>query len=448
MPMVKPSYKTSTWGDAVRRFLVRLVVLAALLTATGVYMLWGKWPLFPDPDAPRVLYEVPEKTTARALVKDLHEQKLIAWPSALRFVLRVTGWETRIRAGYYYLSPRNSVMEIAMKLTSGEMATRAMTIPEGKASWEIFGIVDNYFPLDSLVFDSLVNSREFAASLGVESPTLEGYLYPDTYVVPWKLSERDLLAMLVGRFQEVLAELDLEDNEFVQKHGVHGLVTLASIVEKEAAVRREQRRIAGVFHNRLRKGWSLGADPTVRYAVRKMTATLRKDDLAVNSPYNTRRFTGLPPGPIANPGEAALRATLNPEKTRMMFFVAKDDGSREHFFTETYAEHNKYKDIAAQNRARLKLLAAQRADSLAAAALAAAAEQAADTAAERAENRQDKTAAGPAVAGEERARPRETKIQEPRDAKNAAGRETRLQETAPGPAARNARARESTKVTP
>jgi len=366
MAMVKASYKTKSWNVGLRSLIVKAVVVFALMGAAGAYVLWGKWPPVHDADAPRVLYEVPGDISAGALVEDLHRQKLIAWPWALRLVLRVTGWERQLRAGYYYLAPRNSVMEVAVKLTSGEMATRAMTIPEGKASWEIFGILDNYFPLDKAVFDSLVDSPEFAASLGVKSPSLEGYLYPDTYIVPWKLTEQDLLAMLVNRFHEVLGGMDLEDNAFVQKHGVHGLVTLASIVEKEAAVRREQRLIAGVFHNRLRLGWSLGADPTVRFAVRKMTATLRKDDLAINSPYNTRRFVGLPPGPICSPGEAALRATLNPEKTRMMFFVAKDDGSREHFFTQTYAEHNKYKDIAAENRARFKALAAQRADSLAA----------------------------------------------------------------------------------
>jgi UPF0755 protein len=370
MAMVKPSYKTKSWNVGIRSLIAKAVVVFALMGATGAYVLWGKWPPVSDADTPRVLYEVPGKISARALVEDLHKQKLIAWPWALRLVLRLTGWETKIRAGYYYLAPHNSVMDVAVKLTSGEMATRALTIPEGKASWEIFGILDNYFPLDKVVFDSLVNSREFAASLGVESPTLEGYLYPDTYIVPWKMTEQDLLAMLVNRFHEALGALDLEDNAFVQKHGVHGLVTLASIVEKEAAVRREQRMIAGVFHNRLRLGWSLGADPTVRFAVRKMTSTLRKDDLAINSPYNTRRFIGLPPGPICSPGLLALNATLNPQKTRMMFFVAKDDGSREHFFTETYAEHNKYKDIAAQNRARYKALAAQRADSLASATAA------------------------------------------------------------------------------
>src|SRR5690606_37825777 len=148
--------------------------------------------------------------------------------------------------------------------------------PEGERRWGIFGFLNNYFLRDALVCDSLVSAREFAASLGVDAPGLEGYLYPDTYVVPWKLKEKDLLAMLVNRFHEVVATMPLEDNDFIEEYGIHGLVTLASIVEKEAAVRREQRRIAGVFHNRLRKGWSLGADPTVRFAVRKMTATLRR----------------------------------------------------------------------------------------------------------------------------------------------------------------------------
>ena len=354
--------------SGVGRLLFRATAVLALAAAFGLFLLWGKWPLPAsggDGAEARILYEVPESTTAARLVADLHEKKLIGFPRVLKLVLRATGWETRIRAGYYYLPPRNSVMGIARKLTFGEMATRAMTIPEGKASWEIFGILKKYFPLDSAVFESLVYSPEFTRSLGVEADNLEGYLYPDTYTVPWKLKEADVIRLMVTRFHEVLADMPVEESEFVEKYGVHGLVTLASIVEKEAAVRREQKQIAGVFHNRLRKGWSLGADPTVRFAVRKMTAPLRKNDLGINSPYNTRRFTGLPPGPICSPGEAALRATLQPAQTRMMFFVAKDDGSREHFFTETYAEHNKYKEIAAQNRVRMRELAALRADSLA-----------------------------------------------------------------------------------
>src|SRR5690606_12715039 len=231
--------------------------------------------------------------------------------------------------------------------------------------------------------------------------------------------EKHALAMAANRFHELIADMPLEDNAVIRKHGVRGLVTLAPIVEKEAAARREQRRIAGVFHNRLRKGWSLGADPTVRFAVRKMTATLRRDDLAINSPYNTRRFRGLPPGPICSPGEDALRATLNPEKTTMMFFVAKDDGSREHFFTETYAEHNRYKDIAAGNRARQRTLAV---------AGGAPATEGADTLAPGA--RQDKTVAGPDL--ETAPTPAgASKLREPalQEGKPVRGRDQRIVET-------------------
>lgn len=335
-----------------------LLLLPALFVA---YTLWGRpISLLDTANTPRVLYEVPEDIAASALVRDLHERKLIAFPNALKAVLRVTGWETRIRSGFYYLRPSNSVMDIARKLTSGEMATRTVTITEGKTVWETYSALKPYFPLDSLVFDSLANSPEFARSMGIDAPGLEGYLYPDTYVVPWRLGEDDILRIMAGRFQKVLAGLPVEENAFVGKHGIHGLVTLASIVEKEAAVRREQSLIAGVFHNRLREGWSLGADPTIRYALRKLSGPLRSSELNVNSPYNTRRFRGLPPGPVCSPSESTLKATLEPKETPMMFFVAKNDGSREHYFSETYAQHNRYRRRAAENRANARRQLAQR----------------------------------------------------------------------------------------
>jgi UPF0755 protein len=344
---------------------MRAAVGAALLFAGLLFLLYGRMPAIGEEASHRVLYEVPENMPAAVLVQDLHDKNLIAFPEVLTLVFRVTGWEKRIRAGYYYLPSRNSVMGIARKLTSGQMATRVVTLPEGLTSWEIFAILKRSFPsLDLETFESLVESPEFARSLGVDAPTLEGYLFPDTYAVPFKLSERDILTLMVARFHEVTAELD-KDSYIVEKHGLHGWVTLASIVEKEAAVNREQRRIAGVFTNRLKQGWSLGADPTVRFALRKLTGPLRSADLNISSPYNTRRFRGLPPGPVCSPGESALRATLNPEKTRMMFFVAKDDGSREHFFSVTYAEHNRLKEQAAINRELYRERLQRQEDSLA-----------------------------------------------------------------------------------
>ncbi len=306
-----------------------------------------------SPQTVEVLYEVPRNIGLSALAKDLAAKGLIGNARYFNLYLRLTRMDKRIRAGFYFLPASNSIYALAHRLTSGRMATKTITIPEGKASWEIYSILSGHYELDSLVFDSLVHNRDFAIRVGMDSNGLEGYLFPDTYVLPWELTEAEALLILSRRFKQVLGELDTAEAPIL-KHGLHGLVTLASIVEKEAAVESEQRLIAGVFWNRLEKGWTLGADPTVRYAIRKLTGPLYVSELNSNSPYNTRKFAGLPPGPICSPGRGALRATLNPLSTDMMYFVAKDDGSREHFFSKNGGEHNRFKAEAAANRKKQK----------------------------------------------------------------------------------------------
>lgn len=302
-----------------------------------------------DPVSGDVLYEVLPKVSLANLAQDLQYKGLIPNATVFRLFLRVSGQDKKIRAGYFYIRPSNSVLEMTFKLTSGKMATQVVTIPEGKTSWETYGILRARFPLDSLRFDSLVHSPEFAKACHVDAPSLEGFLFPDTYVLPWKVTERDVLKVMAKRFQDVTREFDLRTDMY-RKYGQVGWITLASIVEKEAAVAAEQSPIAGVFYNRLTQGWSLGADPTVRFAVRKPTGPLFVSDLNCDSPYNTRKFTGLPPGPICNPGRGALLAALNPMQTDKMYFVAKDDGSREHFFSVDNSNHVHFKDVAASNR--------------------------------------------------------------------------------------------------
>jgi UPF0755 protein len=302
-----------------------------------------------DPVTGDVLYEVPPKASLHALSADLQSKGLIPNAAAFRIVLRLTRKDKKIRAGYFYVRPSNSILDMMNKLTSGKMATQIVTLPEGKASWEIYSILKSKFPLDSLRFDSLVHSAEFARACGIAAPDLEGYLFPDTYVLPWRVTERDVIKVMVKHFLAVVGQFNLATPMY-EKYGQRGWLTLASIVEKEAAVPTEQNPIAGVFYNRLMQGWSLGADPTVRFAVRKPTGPLFVSDLNSDSPYNTRKFTGLPPGPICNPGRGALRAALNPMRTDKMYFVAKDDGSREHFFSVANSDHVKYKDVAAANR--------------------------------------------------------------------------------------------------
>ena len=348
--------KRGKGGSFFGRIVLPLLILGGL-SLYALYLLTQKsrpktpaeTGLVSNPAAGTVLYEVPRHISLSALAHDLQSKGLIPNATVFRIFLRVSGRDKKIRAGYYYVNPSNSAMDMAWKLTSGKMATCLVTIPEGKTSWEIFSILKARFPLDSTAWDSLVHSPAFAAACQVKSPTLEGYLFPETYTLPLRISEADLIKVMVRRFREVTREFELK-SPMVEKYGAHGWLTLASIVEKEAAVPAEQDLIAGVFYNRLNQGWSLGADPTVRFALRKLTGPLYVSELDNNSPYNTRKFIGLPPGPICNPGKGALKAALNPMATPMMFFVAKDDGSREHFFSIDFPGHNRFKAEAAANR--------------------------------------------------------------------------------------------------
>jgi UPF0755 protein len=334
-----------------------LLALAALVVVGTLYLLTMKSQPNPkafsglesDPATGNVLYEVPPKVALQTLSQDLADKGLIPNATVFKFFLRLTKQDKKIRAGYYYVKTSNSVMEMASKLTAGKQATRTVTVPEGKTSWEIYSILKTYYPLDSLAFDSLVQSQSFATACQVDASNLEGFLFPDTYVLPWKMTEREIIKVMVRRFHEVMSGFNVESS-VIKNYGVTGWVTLASIVEKESALPDERELIAGVFYNRLLQGWSLGADPTVRFVRRKMTGPLFVSDLEVNSPYNTRRFAGLPPGPICSPGRGALQASLNPVHTDKMFFVAKEDGSRGHYFSVDNREHMRYKAQAVDNR--------------------------------------------------------------------------------------------------
>jgi UPF0755 protein len=160
--------------------------------------------------------------------------------------------------------------------------------------------------------------------------------------LPEKYTAAVVIRRMVARFNEVFATVEW-DPAIKEKYTPHQIMTVASIVEKEATLASERGRIAGVFHNRLRKGWPLGADPTVRYIFRRFDGPLYVSQLNSDSPYNTRKFAGLPPGPICSPGLGAIKASAKPDSTEDMFFVALWDGSGAHYFSKTNAEHDKMK---------------------------------------------------------------------------------------------------------
>lgn len=270
---------------------------------------------------------------------------------AFLILARLTGLRSKLRPGLFKLPDVTSAWTLVHMLENVTPRSLRVTLPEGRTCTEFAGILERNWIGDSAALASLCRDSAFAASLGLPGRSLEGYLFPDTYLFEGGETARDIWSGLHRRYKEVLASAADTLSPCWRKYGEHGMLTLASIVEREAAVRKEAPRIAGVFWLRLREQIPLGADPTVRYALRKFTGTLTKSDLSFPSPYNTRLNAGLPPGPIANPGRDAILAALRPDTTGgWLYFVAKDDGSREHFFGRTLNEHVRYKRQAEHNR--------------------------------------------------------------------------------------------------
>jgi UPF0755 protein len=331
----------------------RAILLLLLLLLVGTLIGWTRlnhrFGLRAPAGAEIVAVDIPPGTPVTVVGRLLAEKRLVG--SLLEFRLYCKLHACELQAGHFELPRGAGITQLVGMLKRGETASRKVTIPEGRASWEIFHILHQAYPnLDSSVWEQRVHDSAYAASLGVPGNSLEGYLFPDTYSLPWDSFEEELIQILVRHFFDTWESLPREESPVFRAHGLGGTVTLASIVEEETAAEIERTRIAGVFWNRVQRGMPLGADPTVRFIFRTLTGPIYKSQLDSDSPYNTRKFVGLPPGPISNPGKASLKAALQPAKTADLYFVAKDDGSREHFFTTNLQDHNRFKETAAVNR--------------------------------------------------------------------------------------------------
>ncbi len=296
------------------------------------------------------LVTIPSGSSQSKVFKILHSSGI--WEDEIAFKIRCKLDGYALKAGVYEIAPQTPLPQLLQQITDGKSATRKVTIPEGRASWEIPAYLRKELPqIDSLVWDSLTHNADFTHSLGVQAKDLEGYLLPDTYRFPIDADEKTIIRQMVQANLKLKEKMKaLQSEEWKNLGDWHRVLTLASVVEEETGKPEERPLIAGVFLNRLAIGMPLGADPTVRFIYRHLTGPIYKSQLESNNPYNTRKFKGLMPGPISNPGKKAIEATLFPKKTDKLYFVAKDDGSGTHFFSATLSEHNKYKNIAAQNR--------------------------------------------------------------------------------------------------
>lgn len=317
--------------------LVAVLVLLAGLAAVG-WLWWSSRPAAPAGAAP-VEIVVEEGTTARELGRRLEDRGVIRSAHLYELWLRARGDAGRIQAGTYRLPRDRSLPAVVEMLVEGETILAEVTVPEGLRLEQIAGIVARSLEVDSAVFVAAATDSLLADSLGVPAATLEGYLFPETYRVDPATTAREMARIMANQFTEVF---DPAWRARAESLGftVEQIVTLASIVEEEARVPEERKTIAGVFWNRLEKGMRLEADPTVQYALGGHRERVLYRDLEVDSPYNTYRNLGLPPGPIASPGRSALEATLYPDSVPYLYFVATGDGGR-HAFSETLAEHER-----------------------------------------------------------------------------------------------------------
>ena len=297
-----------------------------------------------------VLLEIPKGSSPGKVFQILKQNGI--WTDDLAFRLTVKKMNPNLKAGWFEIPGGLTLPQVLSIIEGGKVAVRRVTIPEGRASWEIPDYLKKSFPeLSEEKWNKLVQDPKFAHSLGVDANSLEGYLLPDTYPFPIDANEETILKQMVAANLKLRDEMEKKPGSMWKTLGNwHKVLTLASVVEEETGIPEERPLIAGVFHNRLRIGMPLGADPTVRFIFKNLTGPIYKSQLNSDSPYNTRKFKGLMPGPISNPGRKAIEAALYPAGTKALYFVAKDDGSMTHFFSSNLADHNKYKDVAAKNR--------------------------------------------------------------------------------------------------
>lgn len=315
----------------------------------------------------KVLIDIEPGATTGQISAALSNKGLIRSALVFQIYARRHRLDKEFKAGPYELSPAMSLAEIAAKLASGEVdrQTNWFTIPEGYTVAQIAARLDEAGlaegdrfleiaarPPQSLrkrfpFIEGSSPSRRAGEGWSRSHPPLplEGYLFPDTYEIAAGAGEMAIFEMMLQRMEAVF-DGELKKQGEARGMSMHQVLTLASIIEKEAGVPRDRALVAGVLHNRLERGWKLGSCPTVNYLLETDKEVLSKRDIAAPSPYNTYLHDGLPPGPIAAPGEEAIRAALDPPKTDCLWFNTKGDGTGESFFSRTPREHK-------QNTARM-----------------------------------------------------------------------------------------------
>jgi UPF0755 protein len=331
-------------GRQVFLFLSLFMVLLFLLMS---FLYWKALlsPMEAGKQAMEVSIVIPEHSSCVEIGERLYKSGLIRTPNVFSAYARLKGLDQKLKPGPYQLNTGQSLPEIAGVLLEGPPNVIIFTMPEGYSLAQLTDLLAKRGLIDGERFkDCLAKPELYKNPFLKKIPPasgLEGYLFPDTYHIGSRTGEEQIIGMMLDRFESEMIKLDYERKAGRKGLSLHQAVTIASMVEGEAAVDEERPLIAGVIFNRLRLGMPLQIDATVEYALGGQRTKIYYKDLEVDSPYNTYRITGLPPGPINSPGRASLLAVIEPARTDYLYYVAKPDGS--HAFSSSLSEHNNNK---------------------------------------------------------------------------------------------------------
>jgi UPF0755 protein len=333
----------------------RKVFLVALGFLLAFLILSLYWLLFTPPSktASTQTIFIKKGTHLKKVSEMLEQEGIIRNRQFFVLITTVLRKKTKIKAGEYEFHTRMLPLDVLDTLVKGQVKRHLVTIPEGYTLSQIAQLLEDLTLVEKKGFLQKATSPAFINTLGLSQfagPTLEGYLFPDTYHLMKEMAPEEVIQMMVHQFKRVF-ELELANKASPLGISERDVVILASLIEKETSLSEEKPLISAVFHNRLKKKIPLQSDPTVIYGIKNFNGNLTKEHLLKPTPYNTYLINGLPPTPICNPGKGSLHAALSPAPVPYLYFVSKNDGS--HYFSSDIEEHNravwKYQKIPRKN---------------------------------------------------------------------------------------------------
>jgi len=314
---------------------VGLIILMVILLSLSA----GLSLTLPSPlKVPEKVLDIPKGTGFVGIIDRLTREGVVRDRLSFSLLAIVRGKARKIRAGEYLFKNSMFADEVLSKLATGDELFHTFTIPEGYTLSQVAQVVQEAGLVKEKQFLDKARDVSFLSASGIHGASAEGYLFPDTYRFRKSAGAEEILKAMIDRFNQVYDDVYNEKKAQVLGFTKEQIVILASVVEKEAGTSWEKPLIAAVFENRLKKNMRLQSDPTVIYGLTNFNGDLKREDLHSDTPFNTYRFTGLPPEPIANPGKGAILSVLYPAQVNYLYFVSRNDGT--HCFTSTLKEHN------------------------------------------------------------------------------------------------------------